>query len=120
MLCNYDTSPNKRLPLEPSVSSANTAHARLCPPCFLQSGEQGLTNINISERVGMRARLLTNRLVDLVKRFGLQLRVENYGRQIHNRLFAPPEMRMAAGVIPGLQTQQQQQVNRGTAANGHI
>lgn len=63
-----------------------------------------MTNTELCEAMGISPRLMGLRLVDLVKRYGLQLRVENQGRQIHNRLFAPPGL-LAPGGAPQVRAQ---------------
>lgn len=59
---------------------------------IVKAGPDGITNVDVFRALRLNPKNNTDRLVDLVKRFQIELRVENVGKVILNRLVAPPSL----------------------------
>ncbi|EFJ51065.1 hypothetical protein VOLCADRAFT_88331 [Volvox carteri f. nagariensis] len=64
---------------------------------IMSAGPDGVLNHELFSKLGVSSKVYGRKLVDIIKRFNLQVTVVNRGRTVLNRLVAPPELLAAAG-----------------------
>ncbi|GIL47215.1 hypothetical protein Vafri_4090 [Volvox africanus] len=63
---------------------------------ILSAGSDGVLNHELFSLLGVSSKVYGTKLVDIIKRYNLQVTVVNRGRTVLNRLVAPPELLAAA------------------------
>ncbi|KXZ52892.1 hypothetical protein GPECTOR_8g272 [Gonium pectorale] len=87
----------------PGPSSGNTIHVaersldRQLLDGILSGGPEGVFNQELFAKLGVSSKIFGSKLVEVIKRYNIQVTVVNKGRVVLNRMVAPPELLAAAG-----------------------